>query len=312
MDTLLILDDDAQLYKSLVEQRAFNRLTVVAATDAEQALPVIGAATIILGRPDLVSAVLDRADRLRWVQSTFAGVDALLMPGLRQDYLLTGVKDVFGPLMSEYVLAYILARERNVIATFQQQSRHHWQPLPYRSLDRLTVGIVGLGSIGRHLAGTLRSFGCRVLGMKRQPGIVDNVEQVFTPEQRADFLPLLDYLLLILPATPQTRHFIGAAELALMKPESVVINVGRGSTIAQDDLIAALQSGRIGGAILDVFAQEPLPADNPLWDMPQVLITPHSAAYSFPEQIVDLFCTHYLQYSSGRPLDHLIDFSQGY
>lgn len=312
MNTLLILDNDAAHYKALVEQQHLADLKIIAAADCSTAQALIPTVDIILGRPDLVAALLAQARQLRWVQSTFAGVDALLAPGLRTDYLLTGVKNVHGPLLSEYVMAHILARERNIIATFQHQSKHHWEQLPYRSLDGLTMGIVGLGSIGGLIAKTARSFGMRVLGMKRSIGKVDHVERVFLPAERTDFLPRLDYLVLILPATPETRHFIGSAELSMMKHDAVLINVGRGSTVRQNDLISALHNGHIGGAILDVFEEEPLPEDNPLWSAPNTIITPHNAGFSFPHQIAAIFCSNYQRYLNGLPPEYQIDFNRGY
>jgi phosphoglycerate dehydrogenase-like enzyme len=312
MNTLLILDSNATRYKALVEQQCLVDLDIITACDRPAALTLAPSADIILGRPDLVAAVLPRATRLRWVQSTFAGNDALLAPGLRTDYLLTGVKNVHGPLLSEYVMAYILARERHLFTVFQQQLDHHWHPLTYRGLNGLTLGVVGLGSIGRHIAKTARSFGMRVLGMKRSRGEIDHVERVFLPAERADFLPQLDYLVLVLPATPATRYFIGKTELAMMKRDSVLISAGRGSAVHPEDLCAALHNGTIGGAILDVFEQEPLPKDSPLWDAPRTIITPHIAAFSFPDQIAAIFCDNYRRYLVGLPLEHRIDFARGY
>jgi phosphoglycerate dehydrogenase-like enzyme len=312
MKTLLILDSDAARYKTLVQQQCPADLDIITTGDRSSASAAAAAADIILGRPDLVAAALPLAKRLQWVQSTFAGVDALLAPGLRTDYLLTGVKNVHGPLLSEYVMAYILARERHLFTIFQQQLNHQWHPVAYRGLNGLIIGIVGLGSIGRSIAKTAQSFDMRVFGMKRSRGEVDHVERVFLPAERAEFLPLLDYLVLVLPATPATRHFIGKTELDMMKRDSVLLNVGRGSAVQPDDLCAALHSGSIGGAILDVFEQEPLPGDSPLWEAPRTIITPHIAAFSFPDQIAAIFCDNYRRYLAGRPLEHRIDFARGY
>ncbi|MCB2214995.1 D-2-hydroxyacid dehydrogenase [Desulfofustis glycolicus] len=312
MNTLLILDSNAARYKALVEQQCLGDLDIITACDRSAAAALAPTADIILGRPDLVAAILLRATRLRWVQSTFAGNDALLAPGLRTDYLLTGIKNVHGPLLSEYVMAYILARERQLFTIFQQQLDHQWHPVTYRGLNGLIIGVVGLGSIGRHIAKTAQSFGMHVLGMKRNRDEVDHVERVFLPAERAEFLPLLDYLVLVLPATPATRNFIGTTELSMMKHDSVLINVGRGSAVHPDDLCAALHSGTIGGAILDVFEQEPLPKDSPLWDAPRTIITPHIAAFSFPNRIAAIFCDNYRRYQNGLPLEHRIDFARGY
>jgi phosphoglycerate dehydrogenase-like enzyme len=152
----------------------------------------------------------------------------------------------------------------------------------------------------------------RTLGLKRTPGDIDNVEQIYQPTELNQFLPQLDYLVLVLPDTSETRCFISKNELALMKDTAVLINVGRGVTIDQNDLIAALQARIIGGAILDVFEEEPLPPENPLWNMENVVITPHNSAFSFPDQVAEIFCENYLRFIKGLPLRHEVNFSQGY
>jgi phosphoglycerate dehydrogenase-like enzyme len=265
-----------------------------------------------LGQPALIASIVEETERLQWVQSTFAGVEPLCKPELPKQYLLTGVKDLFGSLMSEYVFGYILSRERSILATAQNQLNRVWHRLQYRTLADVTIGIVGLGSIGRAIAGTAAHFNMRVLGMKRTSGEVDYVDQLFLPSEIDVFLPQLDYLVLVLPDTDESRNFIASRELALMKDSSVLINVGRGVTVNQSDLITALESERIGGAILDVFEEEPLPADNPLWGMQNVVVTPHNSAYSFPAQVAEIFCENYLRFFAGDPLRYAVDFNRGY
>ena len=312
MNTLLVLDHDEALYVSALKKRNLPQLNIYSAQNSEAAEHSIAQADIILGRPADAALVLDRAKKLRWLQSTFAGVEPLCAEGLRTDYLLTGVKDVFGPLMSEYVFAYILAGERSLFKTRENQRSKVWSPIPYQGLDSLTIGIVGLGSIGKSIAATARHFGMRVLGMKRTPGSVDNVDEVFLSSEKPAFLPLVDYLVITLPATRQTTGFIGLEDLKLMKPSAIVMAVGRGCNIDQDGLIAALQKKYIGGAVLDVFEEEPLPEASPLWDMDNVCITPHNSAFSFPERITALFCENYRRFLAGRTLQYVVDFENGY
>jgi phosphoglycerate dehydrogenase-like enzyme len=150
------------------------------------------------------------------------------------------------------------------------------------------------------------------MGLKRTPGDIDHVEHIYQPAELDQFLPQLDYLVLVLPDTSETRHFISRNELALMKDSSVLINVGRGVTVDQNDLIAALQTGIIGGAILDVFEDEPLPSDNPLWNMENVVITPHNSAFSFPDQVAAIFSENYLRFVDGLPLRYEVDIKRGY
>jgi phosphoglycerate dehydrogenase-like enzyme len=312
MHKLLIYDDDASTYLAEIRRRNLPEIEIFTAISLDEAQIHAPSADIIFGRPALVASILSAAKQLRWVQSTFAGVEPLCKSHLPDNYVLTGVKELFGSLMSEYVLGYILARERSILATARNQQEKIWHRIKYRSLSGITIGIVGLGSIGRELARTASHFKMRTLGLKRTPGAVDHVEQIYQPTELHQFLPQLDYLVLVLPDTFETRHFISKNELALMKDSSVLINVGRGVTIDQDDLIAALQNRIIGGAILDVFEDEPLPADNPLWDLDNVVITPHNSAFSFPDQVADIFCENYLRFVNGLPLRYEVNFSQGY
>ena len=312
MNSLLILDDDAATFQKEVELCDLPELKILCADNPEEARAYLAEAQIILGRPDYVAEVLPEAKNLQWVQSTWAGIEPLCAPGLRTDYLLTGVKDVFGPLMSEYVFGYILARERSILATHANQQKRNWDPIAYRGLEGLTIGLVGLGSIGRHVAATAKHFGMSVLGMKRTPGDIDNIDRLFLPSDGAEFFPQLDYLVLILPNTSTTRDFITRTELALMKDSAVLINVGRGRTVNQPDLESALRNKRIGGAILDVFAEEPLPADSTLWEMENVVVTPHNSAFSFPRQVSAIFCENYRRFLRGGQLDHVVDLERGY
>ncbi len=312
MNTLLVIDRDAPIYVAELKKRKLTDLIIHSAEDQSSAENHIEDANIILGRPADAAPLLARAKKLHWLQSTFAGIEPLCSRMLRTDYLLTGVKDVFGPLMSEYIFAYILAKERSLFETMAYQHNKEWSPSPYQSLTNLTIGIIGLGSIGKRIAATAHHFGMQVLGMKRTIDTVDNVDQIFLSSQKSAFLPLVDYLVITLPATKQTNNFIGIAELKLMKPTSIVMSVGRGSNIDQDELISALHNKYIGGAVLDVFEQEPLPATSPLWDMPDVCITPHNSAFSFPAQITSLFCKNYARFVSGRTLKYVVDFENGY
>jgi phosphoglycerate dehydrogenase-like enzyme len=312
MNNLLIFESDASVYLGEISKRDLGNIQIVAAVDDQQAQKYASWANIILGQPALIASILKETDQLQWVQSTFAGVEPLCKPGLPQNYLLTGVKDIFGPLMSEYVFGYILSRERSILATDRNQQNRVWQRIKYRSLANMTIGIVGLGSIGRAIARTAAHFNMRVLGMKRTSGEVDFVDQLYLPSELDIFLPQLDYLVLILPDTSESRNFITRKELNMMNKSSILINVGRGVTVNQSDLIAALESKTIGGAILDVFEEEPLLPDNPLWGMKNVVVTPHNSAYSFPEQVVDIFCENYQRFVDGLPLRFAVDFNRGY
>jgi phosphoglycerate dehydrogenase-like enzyme len=309
---LLLLSPEATRYESLLRKHRLPNLHIRLAETAEAGQRHVANATIIFGHPAWVARLLESAGRLQWVQSTFAGVDALCRPGLRTDYRLTGVKGVFGQLISEYVFAYVLAIERRLFEARDHQKKQLWCDTDYRSLSGLTIGVCGLGSIGSHVAATAAHFGMKVLGFRQTPKTVEGVETVFCPPHLSGFLKPLDYLVLTLPHTRDTHHLISRDALSAMKPSSVVINVGRGGLVHEPDLIAALQEKKIRAAVLDVFETEPLPAASPLWEMENVLITAHNAAKSFPEAVVTIFCENYLRFCANEPLQFQIDFNRGY
>lgn len=307
-----MLAADVARYTSLVEAANLPGLEILPASEQGAACQRVADCNIILGEPSMVAEVLEQARALEWVQSTWAGVDSLCRPGLRRDYVLTGVKDIFGPLISEYVMAYLFAFERRLFTMRSNQLQRHWKPLPYRSSKEITLGIVGLGSIGAYLAGAASQFGIRVIGLNRSGTPCEGVERVYTPGDLGGFFEDPDYIVLTLPDTPRTRHFISADTLALMKPTAVLMNVGRGSLVNEADLVIALRDGLIGGAVLDVFEEEPLARDSALWQLPNAFITPHTAAMSFPEDIVGIFIENYGRFMLKQALSHSIDFELGY
>jgi len=312
VNKLLILSAEAEEYITLIHEAALPQLEIRTARDTSSAESMVASCNIVLGEPRLVSKVLESAQRLEWVQSCWAGVDALCRSGARNDYTLTGVKDVFGALMSEYMITYLFAHERRVFLMHKNQQKQRWQPLLYRPAEEITLGIVGLGSIGRKLARSARHFGIRVIGFNRTGDPCDDVDKVFSGRDLEAFLETPDYIVLTLPGTPQTRHFVNSDVLAMIKPSAVLMNVGRGSLINENDLVKALNEGVIAGAVLDVFENEPLALDHPLWQMPNVHITPHTAAVGFPKDVASIFVENYHRFLKQEPLIHVVDFDLGY
>ncbi|MGB1010519.1 MAG: D-2-hydroxyacid dehydrogenase [Thiolinea sp.] len=315
MNRLSIISPEADQYGELIAQQALPELEVSLYPSPEQARGNVAQSDILLGYPAYLSEVLDEAQQLKWVQSTSAGVEELCSKGLRRDYTLSNIKDVFGPIMSEYVFGYIMTLERNILAFHQHQQQREWvqwDHYPYRRLSDLTLGVVGVGSIGKHIAATGKHFGMRVLGMKRSADPVAGVDEMYTLDQLEVFLPQVDYLVMVLPSTAGTYHFVNDDFLALMKAGSTFINVGRGSTVDEEALLRALQQGTVKNAVLDVLETEPLPESSPLWQQPNVLITPHVSALSFPAHIVTVFLDNYQRYLRGEPLTNIIDFERGY
>jgi phosphoglycerate dehydrogenase-like enzyme len=312
MNKLLILSNSAEEYARELGKRALPDLEIFIYDGTDSSESLIRAANIILGQPALVSEILERAEQLEWVQSSFAGIEPLCQPGLRTDYTLTGVKGVFGPLMSEYVFAYILALERNIFAMRANQKKSVWGEMPYRSLGGLTIGICGLGSIGRHIASTASYFNMKVLGLSRSAAQTPSVEMVFGLSEIDEFVSQLDYLVVVLPSTPETKGIISEAVLKNMRRSAVLINVGRGAAVDESALANALGEGRLRAAVLDVFNKEPLPEESPFWKLENAYVTPHNSAFTFPKEIVEIFCDNYRRYRSGKPLKFKIDFDRGY
>ncbi|MGW8186881.1 MAG: D-2-hydroxyacid dehydrogenase [Desulfobacterales bacterium] len=309
---LLILSRNAAVYAGLIKDLRLPDLEIAACGSAGEAAAQLDRCTIIMGEPSRIARVVEGARGLKWVQSTFAGVEELLRPGARSDYILTGVKGVFGPFMSEYVVGYLLALERHFFTAYRNQQDRRWRRLPYQSLRGRLIGICGLGSIGRHLARTADHFGLRVWGYKRTAETVPEAERVFTAPEFDEFLSQPDYIVNTLPSTPATVRLFGDAAFRAMKTTAVLINIGRGDAVVEEALIRALQHGLIGGAVLDVFEKEPLPEKSPLWTLPNVVITPHNSGFSFPGDIVALFAENYRRYSKGDSLLYRVDFERGY
>ncbi|MEN9360709.1 MAG: hypothetical protein RL095_2244 [Verrucomicrobiota bacterium] len=268
-------------------------------------------AEILIGRPVELAAVLDQSPNLRWAQSTFAGVDALMKAGQRRDYRLSRVTGIFGPAMAEWAFAQIISRERGFSSLASAQAGKRWEPRPYRLLSTLHLGLAGLGEIGAHLAATARHFGMRVSGYSRSGQGPEGIP-CFGAEDFDAFLAEPDYFLFTLPDTPSTRGLINSLSLARMKPGAVLINAGRGSLIDEEALSTALQSGHLGGAILDVFAREPLSPDSPLWQAPGCIVSPHCSALSYPWQVAELFLANLDAYLKGEKLRGEVDFAKGY
>lgn len=312
MNQLLILSPEAEYYQQLLAPYTLTELHIQLATHPDFVLNNLDNINLVLGDPPWLAPLLPQLPKLQWVQSTFAGVNALCKPELRSDYLLTNVKGVFGQLISEYVFGYMLALERDVLRAYQQQTKRLWQPFPYRSLAGLKIGIAGLGDIGQQVATTAKHFSMYVKGLRLSPTPLSGIDELYTLHEFNAFLQDLDYLVITLPATAQTQHLFNAAAFAALKPEAVVINVGRGACIDQAALAHSLQTKQLRAAVLDVFEEEPLAASDPLWALEQVYITPHQAAVSFPEDIVKIFVQNYQRFQQGQTLDYLIDFQKGY
>lgn len=312
MVRLLLLSRHADEYRRLIDAAALPDATIISASDIETAKTLGTECEIVFGEPSLIRAALPALKNLRWAQATWAGVEPLLDPSLRRDYILTNARGVFGGLMSEFVFGYLLAHERRIFERRQAQQEHRWDGSQTGMLRGKTIGLLGVGSIGSHLAGTAKHFGMNVRGYTRASEDSADVDAYYHSDSLRDFARGLDYLVSVLPNTADTRHIVDADLLAALPPHAVFVNVGRGSALDESALTEALKTKKLAAAVLDVFEQEPLPKDHPFWDTPNLLMTFHTSAPSLPADLTDLFTANYSRYLKGEDLLYRVDFERGY
>jgi D-2-hydroxyacid dehydrogenase (NADP+) len=258
------------------------------------------------------------APRLRWLHTPATGIDHLRGTGvLESDVILTTVGGLFAPVIAEHVLTLMLHFAKRLNVFEKQQRDQVWQMSRVQSLATRTVGLVGVGNIGAQVARLAKAFGMRVIGIGRsapQGRAITGIDQLLPRTELPTLCKQSDYVVAAVADTPETRHMIGATELAAMKPEAVFINVARGTVVDEAALTSALQAKRIAGAGLDVFAQEPLPADSPLWQLPHVLLTPHVAANvdGYLPKAIAQFAENVRRFIRGAPLENQFDRQRGY
>ena len=333
LSTLRFTDDLLEQLRSVsprlqVTQRTCHDVEEVAAALA--AYP----GTEILDTFHLPPDALDIAPRLRWLQLHSAGANHILEhPIMDSEVEVTTVSGIHATPIAEYVFASILAHRWRVPLWTRCQREGEWPAGRWDLYARpelrgATLGIVGYGSIGREVGRLGKAFGMHVLATRRSTdrakegytiertgdpaGLIP--EKFYAPDALHEMLPECDYLVLTLPLTPETTHFIGSAELRALKPTAYLVNVSRGAVIDEAALMRALREGWIAGAGLDVFEQEPLPPDSPLWDLENVLISPHVAGFTphYDERATALFAQNLHRYLAGKPLLNLVDKARGY
>jgi phosphoglycerate dehydrogenase-like enzyme len=264
--------------------------------------------------------LLHRAPRLRWVHSASAGVERALTPAARERGLvITNARGVFSRPIAEYVMLMILAVCRRLPQLLELQRERTWQPLEGVELRDVTVGIVGLGSIGRAVAALASSFGCRVIAIRRHPAerpAEDGPppDRLLGPDALPELLRESDFVVLATPLTPETEGMIDDAALRALKPGAWLINIARGRLVDERALVRALRDGSIGGAVLDTFHEEPLPETSPFYELPNVIVTPHTSWSSgrVLDRSVELFCDNLRRFAAGDPLLNVVDPAAGY
>jgi phosphoglycerate dehydrogenase-like enzyme len=265
---------------------------------------------------DLLEPSWPRASGVRWIQTATAGVDALMFPALVEgDVVVTNARGIFDAAIAEWVVGMLVVLAKNVLAVLDRQRRHEWRHELTEPLSGRRLLVVGVGGIGRAVARDALALGMEVRGVGRTTRAGDELFGiVHGADELPDALGWADFVVDVLPGTQATRHTFDAGAFAAMRPGARFLNVGRGSTVDEAALVDALRRGHLSGAALDVFEREPLPADSPLWDQPNVVVFPHMSGdqAGWRESVVELFLENLGRFLAGEPLRNVVDKRLGY
>src|SRR5438034_4087982 len=317
--TLLMLppqSDKTRAWSKRLQEAVPSLTVVVAETDADAARAIGNADAAFGTMPD---ALLARAGRLRWLQAPQAAPPAGYYTEalIAHPVVVTNFREIYNDHIGAHIMAFVLAFARGLHDYIPRQLRREWRPDPLDTgvvhLPGATALIVGVGGIGAEAARLAAAFGMHVIGVDaRRREAPPGVLKLDGPDALDSLLPLADFIILTVPHTPATEGFMNRARFRRMKRTAFFINIGRGMTTRLDDLVAALRAGEIAGAGLDVFEQEPLPAEHPLWTLPGVLITPHTAGYGpyLDERRYEVFADNCRRFLAGEPLRNLVDKSR--
>ena len=317
--TLLMLPPQTSTTREWAKRlvAALPELSVVVAEDGAEAAGAVGRAEAAFGT--MPPALLREASRLRWIQAPQAAPPAgWYYPELiAHPAVVTNFREIYNDHIGAHIMAFILAFARGLHQYLPQQLKRQWRPSPNDTgvihLPEATALIVGVGGIGAEAARLAAAFGMRVIGVDaRRREAPPGVAELYGRDALDSLLPRADFVILAVPHTPATEGFMNRARFRLMKRGAFFINIGRGMTTRLDDLASALEAGEIAGAGLDVFEQEPLPADHPLWTMPGVLITPHTAGFGpyLDERRYDILLDNSRRFLAGQPLRNVVDKSR--
>lgn len=303
---VLVLDEDFAEYQQLLTKAG------VPADGGADPAAFGGGYDVLLAQPELAAAYLAQGGEVQWIQSTWAGVDELVPVARDRNLVVTGIKDVFGPQMAEYVFAFLLQQSRSLEYFRAEQSQARWSPKRPHLLRGQAMTILGTGTIGCHLAEVAGAFGMQTRGVSRSGRQVSAFDQVYSSLDRVRAVTGAQVLVNTLPSTPDTRAVLDSRLLNAMAPAAWLFNLGRGDAVCESSLKDWLDHRSQSIAVLDVFSAEPLPADHWLWGHPRVRVTPHVAAVSFPADVVDIFLGNLQRWQSGEPLCFAIDLKRGY
>jgi phosphoglycerate dehydrogenase-like enzyme len=311
-DHLLIIEVEPEGYKQRI-QKAIPDLEIETYEPPEPPpLDFIKEATIFLAWR-FPHEILKEASQLKWIQSSGAGVDHILPSKyLPDEVIITRTGGLLGPYIAEYVIGYLLAIQLQMPRVLTNQRKAVWDQFNSDPLRGSVLGILGVGEIGSEIGKKAKAMGLTVYGIDPDEREREFLDQLVPPEQMDSILGKLDFLVLSVPLTPETRQLIGFQEFKLMKSEAYLINVARGDIVKEGELIQALEQGEIKGAVLDVFQTEPLPKDSKFWRMKNVIVTPHNAAPYPVDLIAEHFIENYRRFENGQPLMHIVDIKRGF
>ena len=313
MPKLLIASDDGPKYQEIFAREAPEIEVKLYTPDDPTVAEYVREMDIFFAWRFPPEIVKD-APKLRWISSTGAGVDAVMAARewLPKGVPVTRMVHVFDTAMAEYVLGFLLAVQLDVRRALRQQASKTWQGWNPPHLRGSTAVVVGLGSIGSEVARTLKAHGLTVIGVSRTGQPVEGLDEVHTVDRLDSVLPRADYLVLVVPLTPETRGLIDGRRLGLLPRGAVLVNICRGAVVREQELTQSLESGQLRFAVLDVFEQEPLPPESPLWSMENVIVTPHMSGPDDVPVNAARFLENYRRFLAGQPLNGEVDFERGY
>jgi phosphoglycerate dehydrogenase-like enzyme len=313
---VLLWTDSAAVYRDSIESAGLaGRVEVDSLPRKEKPSAAQLTETEVLLAMSVPPRLLPAMPKLRWIQAMTAGVEGwLALPDLPERVALTCARGTHRESMPENIIGALLFVAKPYAAAVENQKHRRWVQSVAQPLTGKTLGILGLGAIGRDVARIAALLGLRVVGTRRRPQPMDGVAEVLPPERTPEVLAQSDFVLLLLPSTPQTDNLIDASRLAMMKPNAWLFNFGRGQLIVDDDLVAAVKAKKIAGAMLDVYRQEPLPAEHPFWSTEGIIVLPHIGG-PHPRRdtiVARLFVANLARFLDGRPLKEIVDREAGY
>jgi len=308
MTAVLLLEDEPSAYVQAWRQLAPD-LELRVPADPAEALRLAAAGGYWFGQPDRAAALLREGAKPTWLQSTWAGYAPLLAADLPCDYRFSRAVGLFGQSIGEYVLTYLLQHERQVIARQLSQREQRWDTRTPGTLAGRRLLLVGAGDIGHDMARLFAPFGMTITGVARSPRAVPGFAQVVTLAELRQAAREADFVVNLLPDSTSTRDIYDAAFFAALPAGALFINAGRGTSVVDAALIAALQGGHLAGAVLDVFRQEPLPQDHPFWQAPNLQLTAHVAGPTPPAAAIRLLLDNLQRLQQGQPLRGAVDLA---